>query len=132
MADELGEREREVLRAVVQEYIASGDPVGSSQLARRSEFEVSSATVRNVMADLEELGYLEKPHTSAGRVPTDRGYRFFCDTLLKLKDPAPKEREFIQQGLAQNVGLDDALQEASKVLHFLTRHAGVVPITMWP
>src|SRR6185503_3642349 len=99
MADDLGEREREVLRAVIQEYIASGEPVGSSQLARKSEFEVSSATVRNVMGDLEALGFLEKPHTSAGRVPTDRGYRFYCDTLLKLKEPAQKDREMIQQGL---------------------------------
>ncbi len=126
MVDELGDREKEVLRAVVQEYVQSGEPVGSSQLARKSEFDVSSATMRNVLSDLEALGYLEKPHTSAGRVPTDRGYRFYCDALLKLKDPAPKERELIQQGLAQNTGADEALQEASKVLHLLTKHAGVV------
>jgi heat-inducible transcriptional repressor len=124
MPDDLGEREREVLRAVVQEYISSGEPVGSSQLARRSDFEVSSATVRNVMSDLEELGFLEKPHTSAGRVPTDRGYRFYCDTLLKLRDPLPKERELIQQGLATTA--DGAFEEASRVLHQLTHHAGVV------
>ncbi len=126
MAEELGEREKEVLRAVVQEFISSGDPVGSSHLARRAEFDVSSATMRNVMSELEELGYLEKPHTSAGRVPTDRGYRFYCDTLLKLKDPAPKDRELIEQGLVQNAGPDEALKEASRMLHSLTRHAGVV------
>lgn len=126
MTDELGEREREVLRAVVQEFITSGDPVGSAQLARRSEFEVSSATVRNVMAELEELGYLEKPHTSAGRVPTDRGYRLYCDALLKLREPNPKDREFIEHNLSQPAALEDALQEASKVLHSITRHAGVV------
>src|SRR5687767_6893041 len=103
MADELGDREREVLRAVVQEYITTGEPVGSSHLARRPEFDVSSATLRNVLADLEELGYLEKPHTSAGRVPTDRGYRFFVDTLLQLRDPPPRDRELIQQGLGASV-----------------------------
>src|SRR5438309_6666438 len=124
MADDLGEREREVLRAVVQEYISSGEPVGSSELTRRAELEVSSATVRNVMSDLEALGFLEKPHTSAGRVPTDHGYRFYIDTLLKLKDPGPKERELIQQGLTTSA--DEAFEEASKVLHQLTHHAGVV------
>ncbi|MBI3184296.1 MAG: heat-inducible transcription repressor HrcA [Myxococcales bacterium] len=126
MAEELGEREREVLRAVVQEFISSGDPVGSQHLARRSDFDVSSATVRGVMADLEELGYLEKPHTSAGRVPTDRGYRFFCDALLSLREPPPKERVLIEQGLSSSSGAEEKLLEAGKVLHFLTRHAGVV------
>ena len=124
--EELGEREREVLRAVVQEYISSGEPVGSSQLTKRSGFDVSSATMRNVMSDLEELGYLEKPHTSAGRVPTDSGYRFFVDTLVRLKEPTPKDRELIEQGLSTNAGVEGHLQEASRVLHSLTKHAGVV------
>ena len=126
MPEDLGERERDVLRAVVHEYISSGEPVGSSQLARKAEFDVSSATMRNVLADLEALGYLEKPHTSAGRVPTDHGYRFYCDALLKLKDPGPKERELIQQGLKPNAGQEETLQEASKVLRFLSHHASVV------
>src|SRR5262252_935276 len=72
MAEPLSDRARDVLHAIIREYISTGGPVGSQQLARTSGFEVSSATLRNVMADLEELGYLEKPHTSAGRVPTDR------------------------------------------------------------
>lgn len=127
-AEELDEREREVLRAVVHEYISSGDPVGSSQLARRGEFDVSSATMRNVMADLEELGYLEKPHTSAGRVPTDQGYRFYCDVLIKLREPPPNELELIQHGLEANKTVDEALQDASKMLHSLTHHASVVLI----
>jgi heat-inducible transcriptional repressor len=124
--EELGDREKEVLRAVVHEYIATGDPVGSQQLAKRSEFDVSAATLRNVLSDLEALGFIEKPHTSAGRVPTDRGYRFFVDTLVRLREPLPQERSLIEQGLAPESGVDEALQEASKVLHFLTRHAGVV------
>src|SRR5687767_12952550 len=99
MSDELGPREREVLRAIIQEHINTGEPVGSSQLARK-EFDVSPATVRNVMADLEELGYLEKPHTSAGRIPTDQGYRFFVDSMVRLRDPAPRERELIKHGIA--------------------------------
>jgi heat-inducible transcriptional repressor len=126
MADELDERAREVLRAVVQEFISGGEPVGSAQLARKGEFEVSPATLRNVLADLEELGYLEKPHTSAGRVPTDRGYRFFVDSLYQVKDPSSREREIIEAGLGQNGSVEDRLQEAGRVLHTLSRHAGVV------
>ncbi len=127
MSDELGEREREVLRAVVREYISSGDPVGSSHLARKAEFDVSAATMRNVLSDLEELGFIEKPHTSAGRVPTEKGYRFYVDTLVRMKDPAPKERELIEQNLAgATATLEERFQEASKMLHFISRHAGVV------
>jgi heat-inducible transcriptional repressor len=124
MSEELGDREKEVLRAVVQEYITTGGPVGSHHLSR--EFDVSSATLRNVLADLEELGFLEKPHTSAGRVPTDRGYRFYVDTMVRLKDPAPKDRELIHAGLAQESRFEDILGEASRILHSLTRHASVV------
>jgi heat-inducible transcriptional repressor len=127
MSEELGDREKEVLRAVVQEYISTGGPVGSQQLVRKAEFDVSSATLRNVLADLEELGYLEKPHTSAGRMPTDRGYRFYVDTLVRLKEPAPRDRELIHAGLAHEaVGLEELLGEASRLLHSLSRHAGVV------
>jgi heat-inducible transcriptional repressor len=126
MADELGDREKEVLRAVVQEYITTGGPVGSQHLSRKPEFAVSSATLRNVLADLEELGFLEKPHTSAGRVPTDRGYRFYVDTLVRLKDPAPKDRELIHAGLVHEAHMEDILGEASRILHSLTRHASVV------
>src|SRR5262245_60737737 len=124
--DDLGEREKEVLRAVVREYITTGGPVGSSQLTR--DFDVSSATLRNVLADLEELGFLEKPHTSAGRIPTDRGYRFFVDSLMKLREPEQKDRDLIEHGIlgAKHVALEEAVQDASKVLHFLSHHAAVV------
>jgi heat-inducible transcriptional repressor len=110
---------------VVEEFISKGEPVGSSQLTRRSEFEVSPATMRNVLAELEELGYLEKPHTSAGRVPTDLGYRFFVDTLLQLKEPGANDRKLIEQGLAGS-NVEERLGEASKVLYQLSHHAAVV------
>jgi len=126
MAEELDERAREVLKAVVKEFITQGEPIGSSTLTRRGEFEVSPATMRNVLAELEELGFLEKPHTSAGRVPTDRGYRFFVDSLLQLKEPGAREQQLIQQGLAVNAGVEERLAEASKMLHQLTQHASVV------
>ncbi len=128
MSEELDDRARDVLRAVVQEFISSGDPVGSQQLTRRGEFEVSPATMRNVLSDLESLGYLEKPHTSAGRIPTNQGYRFFVDSLLQLKSPSPADQQLIEAGLSMTSGVEERLQEAGKVLHQLSHHAGVVLI----
>jgi heat-inducible transcriptional repressor len=124
---ELDERAKDVLRAVVEGFIDSGEPVGSNQLTRRGDFEVSPATMRNVLAELEELGYLEKPHTSAGRVPTDQGYRFFVDTLVQLKEPSAKDRELIEQGLFGH-SIEERLADAGKVLHSLSHHAAVVLI----
>jgi heat-inducible transcriptional repressor len=128
MSEELDDRARDVLRAVVQEFISSGDPVGSQQLTRRGEFEVSPATMRNVLSELESLGYLEKPHTSAGRIPTNQGYRFFVDSLLQLKSPSPADQQLIEAGLSMTSGVEERLQEAGKVLHQLSHHAGVVLI----
>lgn len=125
--DDLDERARRVLAAVVRDYVVSGEPVGSKALALRKELDASSATVRAVMADLEALGLLEKPHTSAGRVPTPLGYRYYVDALLRPKAPRPEERQLIEQrtqGAASQV--DGLLAEASRLLHSLTRHAGVV------
>jgi len=126
MPTDLDTRKQEILRAIVEDYISKGEPVGSLQLARRAEVEVSPATIRSVMADLEALGYLEKPHTSAGRVPTDRGYRFFVDTLLQIRAPAPSDRDAIDRSVPSAVTLDQALGQASRMLHDLSRHAAVV------
>src|SRR5574342_1265930 len=90
---ELGKREREILRAIVQDYIHTGVPVASQPLLQRHDLAVSPATARSVMADLEALGYLEKPHASAGRLPTERGYRLFVDSLLKVRAPSSSDRE---------------------------------------
>src|ERR1700687_3251864 len=84
-AEALDERSRRVLLATVRDYIHAGQPVGSHAIARRPDVDVSSATVRSVMADLEEMGYLEKPHTSAGRIPTTQGDRYYVDILLRVK-----------------------------------------------
>jgi heat-inducible transcriptional repressor len=124
---DLDERARDVLRAVVEAFIDSGEPVGSNQLTRRGDFEVSPATMRNVLAELEELGYLEKPHTSAGRVPTDQGYRFFVDTLVQLQEPSAKDRELIEHGRFGR-SFEERLADAGKVLHSLSHHAAVVLI----
>lgn len=120
----LGEREAQILRAIVEDYIRSGEPVGSQLLAPRCD--VSSATVRNVMADLESQGLLEKPHTSAGRRPTDRGYRYYVDALLTVREPEPAERRLIERSCAAPAELEPMLHETSRLLHALSRHTGVV------
>src|SRR5438128_12308186 len=89
---DLSQRQREILLRVVEEYVATGQPVGSKNLVERAGMRVSSATVRNELAELERLGLLTHPHTSAGRVPTDRGYRYYVDRLLE--QPAPRPQSF--------------------------------------
>jgi heat-inducible transcriptional repressor len=124
--DPLDERTRRVLAAIVRDYIQSGDPVGSHAIARRADVDVSSATVRAVMADLEEKGFLQKPHTSAGRIPTTHGFRYYVDALLRVKPPLPEEREQIERRTHEARQLEGLMTAASRVLHSLTRHAGVV------
>src|SRR5204863_4986734 len=114
------------LSAIVRDYIQSGDPVGSHAIARRPDVDVSSATVRAVMADLEEKGFLQKPHTSAGRIPTSHGFRYYVDVLLRVKPPLPEEREQIERRAHEARQLDGLMTAASRLLHSLTRHAGVV------
>src|SRR4029453_4518065 len=87
MTPTLSPRAAQILAALVGEYIDTAEPVGSARLAQRAGLGVSSATIRNTLAELEELGYLQQPHTSAGRIPTDRGYRFYVDQLLAVPRP---------------------------------------------
>src|SRR6516225_11772169 len=89
MRIELTERQREVILRVVEEYVATGQPVGSKSLVERSGLHVSPSTVRNELAELEQIGLLTHPHTSAGRVPTDSGYRYYASTLLERLEPQP-------------------------------------------
>src|SRR3954471_24859022 len=93
--DELDSRAREVLREIVMQHIASGEAISSRSLAKCGRFQLSPASLRNVMADLEDLGYLAQRHPSAGRVPTDRGYRFFIDNLMKSRNLTQRERDAI-------------------------------------
>ena len=121
----LSERAQNLLKILVERYIAEGQPVGSRSLSRFSALELSPATIRNVMADLEEMGFVASPHTSAGRVPTPKGYRFFVDTLLTVQ---PMERLERQQ-LEERVTPDDphrVVANASQLLSDLTHFAGVV------
>ena len=122
----LDERKLEVLRAIVEDYVATQEPVGSRALVERHRLRVSSATVRNDMAVLEDEGYIRQPHTSAGRVPTDRGYRLFVDKLSRIKPLSPAERRAIERFLLGAVDLDDVVHRAVRLLAQLTRQVAVV------
>lgn len=127
MLHELNERSREIFRHIVEAYIAHGEPIGSRTLSRRLNSALSPATIRNVMADLEELGLLQAPHTSAGRMPTERGLRLFVDGILEVGNLSPEEREMIDrecEGLGRN--LEEILGEATGMLSGLSSCAGVV------
>jgi heat-inducible transcriptional repressor len=120
------ERRLEVLRAIVQDYVSTNDPVGSKALAERHDLGVSPATIRNDMAVLEEQGYITQPHTSAGRVPTDKGYRLFVDRLSAVKPLSVAERRAIERFLDGAVDLHDVLTRSVRLLAQLTRQVAVV------
>jgi heat-inducible transcriptional repressor len=120
------ERKLEVLRAIIEDFISTNEPVGSKALADRHNLGVSPATIRNDMAALEEEGLIAQPHTSAGRVPTDAGYRMFVDRLTQLKPLSTAEKRAIQAFLDESVDLDDVLHRAVRTLAQLTRNVAVV------
>lgn len=124
--EELDLRAREVLREIILQHIGSGEAISSRSLAKSGRFNLSPASLRNVMADLEDLGYLQQPHTSAGRVPTDRGYRFFINNLMQSRDITPREREAIDDGVSHANEIDEVLHLASQVLSTLSDQVGIV------
>ena len=121
-------RAAELLKLLVERYIHDGQPVGSRTLSRARGMELSSATIRNIMSDLDELGLVSSPHTSAGRVPTTRGYRYFVDALLAPERLSQRDEEMIARELLPHAGEGDLLQAASELLSSLTRMAGVVTV----
>src|SRR6201993_4871711 len=126
---QLNERSRDIFRQIVESYLATGEPVGSRNISRLIAVPLSPASVRNVMADLEQLGLIYAPHTSAGRLPTERGLRFFVDALMQMGELTEAERESIQGQLAsvgQAQSVEAALGEALTRLSGLTRAAAVV------
>jgi heat-inducible transcriptional repressor len=125
----LNERAQLLLKALIENYIRDGQPVGSRTLSRDSGLSLSSATIRNVMADLEDLGLVASPHTSAGRIPTDKGYRLFVDTLLKLKPLRQEEIEEIERHLRSDAANGRSLvQTVSQMLSNVTHMAGLVTL----
>jgi heat-inducible transcriptional repressor len=127
LAEELGERPREVFRHLVDAFLNNGEPVGSRTLSQRLPHSLSPASIRNVMADLENMGLLYAPHTSAGRVPTEKGLRLFVDGLMEIGELAPGERTAIEARIAnQNRGIEDVVTQATLMLSGLSRCAGLV------
>ncbi|MEZ4415055.1 MAG: heat-inducible transcriptional repressor HrcA [Gemmatimonadota bacterium] len=124
--DPLNERERGVLEAVVRSYVSTAEPAGSRTLARGFELGVSPATIRNTMSDLEEKGYLYHPHTSAGRIPTDRAYRYFVDQIMRPATITSAERERLHTELGTgSTGIESLVRLATRALSLITRELGV-------
>src|SRR5712691_506363 len=125
---QLSERSREIFRQIVESYLATGEPVGSRNISRLIPMTLSPASVRNIMSDLESLGLIYAPHTSAGRLPTETGLRFFVDALLEIGDLSGGDRQSIEAQVkaARGGNLDAVLAEASQLLSGLSRGAGVV------
>ncbi len=125
-SESLDERKLEILRAIIEDYVSTNEPIGSKTLAERHRLGVSPATIRNDMAALEEEGYIAQPHTSAGRVPTNKGYRLFVDRLATIKPLSSAERRAIHQFLERAVDLDDVVSSTVRLLAQLTRQVAVV------
>src|SRR5579884_3113932 len=124
---ELNERSREIFRMIVDAYVETGEPVGSRTLSRRGQLDLSPATIRNVMADLEDGGLLYAPHTSAGRLPTEAGLKLFVNGLLEIGGLSEEERRSIESlCVARGKSLSQALEEATTALSGLSHCAGLV------
>ena len=123
----LDERTRNILMAIIHSFIQTGEPVGSRTVSKRFDFGLSPATIRNIMSDLEEMGFLEQPHTSAGRMPTDQGYRFYVDHLRGIETLSAAESALISQHYAPYYGeVDEVMAATSRVLSEISHYAGVV------
>lgn len=123
----MDDRKSKVLQAIIEDYVATAEPVGSRTIARKYNLGVSPATIRNEMSDLEELGYLEQPHTSAGRIPSDRGYRYYVDCIMKEKDVSPTEDDLIRRTFERKVReIDTLVRETARILSDTTHLTSVI------
>ncbi len=118
---ELTERKLKILQAIISDYVRSAEPVGSRTLSKKFELGISPATIRNEMSDLEEMGYLTHPHTSAGRVPSDKAYRLYVNNMMEKRELSPTEKHLIAERLRSNVNeFDDTIRHAAKILSEIT------------
>jgi heat-inducible transcriptional repressor len=125
-SDNLNDREQSVLRHVVFNYISSAIPVGSRYISRHFESHLSPATIRNVMSDLEETGYLSHPHTSAGRIPTDLGYRYYVDFLMELEKISEQDKQVIRDQLDKAIDTEELLRDTSRLLGKISNQLSIV------
>ena len=122
----MDERKKRILQAIIDDYIDTAEPIGSRTIARKYELGLSSATIRNEMADLEDMGYLAQPHTSAGRVPSDKGYRLYVDELMRVRDLQKEESERMRTEMETQINeLNQLLKQASAVLSRYTRYTSM-------
>ena len=127
MAEELNERSQNILEAIVEDYIASAEPIGSRAITRRHSFNLSPASVRNVMSDLEEMGFLCSPHTSAGRIPTEKGFHYYIDSLLQVRDLSNEEESRLRKNYRfKGMKMEDIMQEVGRVMSSLSNYTGLV------
>lgn len=128
MSGELSQREKTVLRYLIHDFIETATPIGSRYISKRHEdvLGLSSASIRNIMSDLEDRGYLDHPHTSAGRIPTDQGYRFYLDALMNLEDLPDLEQSAIRQNLDRAEEAEQVLREASRIVGTISRQLCIV------
>lgn len=123
---QMGDRKKKILKAIIQDYIETAEPVGSRSIAKRYIPDLSSATIRNEMADLEEMGYLAQPHTSAGRIPSDRGYRLFVDSLMRKYALSMQEMMHMQNVMEEKIQeLDVLIERAAQALTNITQYTSV-------
>src|SRR5205814_2918409 len=122
----LDERPREILRLIIRSYVTSGEPVGSRTLAKSIEWRLSPATIRNIMSDLEDDGYLAQPHTSAGRIPSEKGYRFYVDNLTDSGKVSKSDERYISRMLAESESPEDVMSRTSMVLSTISKNVGIV------
>lgn len=127
MAQELTNREKIILRYIIEDFIETANPVGSRYISKKTKINLSPATIRNVMSDLEELFYITHPHTSGGRVPTDKGYRYFVNELMDVEPLKPSDKAKIKKAIEETeAGGDEVFKETSKILGKLTKEISVV------
>lgn len=125
--EQLSERKMKILQAIVSNYLETGEPVGSRTISKYTDLNLSSATIRNEMADLEESGYIEQPHTSAGRIPTDAGYRVYVDQLMQERDNEVEEMRHERESLLERVDrMEVMLKQVAKVLAYNTNYAAMI------
>lgn len=127
ISTQLNEREKNILRYIIQQFILTASPVGSRNIAKKYDLKISPATVRNIMSDLEESGYIDHPHTSAGRVPTDKGYRFYVNSLINVREIDTREKKLIDSQLESKLDdKDELLKITSNILSTITHQLACV------
>ena len=124
MDTELDERKRKILKAIIQTYLETGEPVGSRTISKYTDLNLSSATIRNEMSDLEEMGYILQPHTSAGRIPSDKGYRLYVDELMREKEQ--EVADIKNMVIEKTDRMEKVLQQVVKVLASSTNYATLI------